>query len=100
LRLWLDDGGTKGRRDSGGNEFIYGREHYPPMSQQNANIFEVLISQIAECLNSYPIFGAYSGMPSFSSQSAICCIGGRGGCNRYPIPGPAQSLYGHNPLQL
>jgi hypothetical protein len=27
---------------------------------------------------------AYSDMPSFSSQSAICCIAAPGGCNRYP----------------
>ena len=34
-----------------------GREHYPPMSEQNTCVFEVLIGQIAKRRNIYAIFG-------------------------------------------
>ena len=34
-----------------------GREHYPPMPKQDADIFEVVISQMRECRNTNPVLG-------------------------------------------
>jgi hypothetical protein len=34
-----------------------GREHYPPVSEQNTYVFEVLLGQIAKRCNIYAIFG-------------------------------------------
>jgi len=39
-----------------------GREHYPPMPRQDADIFEVLISQMGERLNINPILSKALGV--------------------------------------
>jgi hypothetical protein len=47
--------GTKRRRDRA-SELTDRREHYPPMSEQNANFLEVLIGQMAESVKIYGVF--------------------------------------------
>jgi hypothetical protein len=54
-RAWLDYRGTKRRRDRA-SELTDRREHYPPMSEQNANFLEVLIGQMAESVKIYGVF--------------------------------------------
>ena len=34
-----------------------GREHYPPMPKQDADFFEVLISQMGKCRDINPVLG-------------------------------------------
>ena len=57
LRLRVSPGG--GLRCCGGCacQLADGREHNPPMPEQDADIFEVLISQMRECRNINPILG-------------------------------------------
>ena len=54
-----------------------GREHLPPMPERDADVLEVLIGQMTEDGNIDLILGKALRVlprPSFSSQSAICCI--------------------------
>jgi hypothetical protein len=46
------------------------------MPKQDADIFEVLIGQMAECYEPAPFSAKRSAYSDFWSQSAICCIGG------------------------
>jgi hypothetical protein len=57
LRLWRSLGG--GLRCRGGRtcQLADGGEHYPPMPEQDANVLEVLISQMRECRNTNPVLG-------------------------------------------
>ena len=54
------------------------RQHFPPMPEEDADVLKVLIGQVGGGLEKSMPFSAkrwtYSDMPSFSSQSAICCI--------------------------
>ncbi len=45
-------------------ELADGREHYPPMPEQDAKIFEVLIGQMRECRKINVVFG-----------KALCVLG-------------------------
>ena len=62
LRLRLSPGG--GLRCCGGRacQLADGREHYPPMPKQDADIFEVVISQMRECRNTNPVLGKALGV--------------------------------------
>ena len=77
-RLRLRPGG--GLRCCGGCacQLANGREHFPPMPEQDADIFEVLIGQMSGVPQTLIPFSAkrwaYSDMPRFLSQSAISCI--------------------------
>ena len=53
------------------------RENFPPMPEQDADVLEILIGQMAENRDIDPVLGKalrVLGQPSFLSQSAICCI--------------------------
>jgi hypothetical protein len=52
-------------------------EHFQPIAECDAEVFEMLIGQVGENRQVNAVFSKawpYSDMPSFSSQSAICCI--------------------------
>jgi hypothetical protein len=76
LRLRLGRDG--GLRCCGGCacQLADGREHYPPMPEQDANVLQVLIGQMAKRSDTDSVSAkrcAYSHIPSLSSHSAISC---------------------------
>jgi hypothetical protein len=62
LGLRLSPGGGLGCCGGRACQLADGSEHYPPMPKQDADIFEILISQMGECRNINPVLGKTLGI--------------------------------------
>ena len=97
LRLRLG-GAASGVRGAAPGSSLDRCEHFPPMPEQDADVLEVLISQMREYRDIDLVLGKALRVlprPSFSSQSAICCIAATkriSHCQRFWIGG-TQGLY-------